>query len=520
MPPPKKIFGILSCILSIFLIFFAESLKENSLLLVSLLLLLSLLSLLPPLACKAEPLGLGFNLKRRFFSHRISFPLQCLGLLCIFFSFAWAPFYFSDDALRHIHDGFYIARGADIYSKTPEALEVPEAEEPVEAKPTHPKLGSIYLPLTQAQALLGAWLPIKHGFRFVYIFFCVLLLAFLWLLEKEPRKDIEKYDESPSENSRGALSKISFCLHPYFLIFLASHHADLQGFLLLLLVRAGLELYFGKKIPSHPLCFCLAFCTGLLAGLKPEGMIWLIYLSLHFLSKSYFSSSVREGRPGIFWKASLFWFAGLTLALGLQLSFSLSFLFPSLLSFHAFQETALFFLNWFLAYNPILELRSFLYETEGIARPEIFSHYRKQVYAVGLLSFFLVPGLLLLHRKRARLILGRKGKTQLSTELLTQTLLSGFLGIGLCVSIAMKGVWHPWYLLWLLPALWYFPDYKRSGGSLGLHIAHFLTGVIPLFYIPVVQLRMEGMWERQDFYGFYLALIAMGIFYFFRKALR
>ena len=481
----------LACIISIFLIFFANALKEHATLIICLLVLLSLLTLFSHSSTYSKGLS-ELSRSKAIFS---------LGLLCLFFSFAWAPFYFSDDALRHIHDGHYLLSGVDIYQITPTDLEAV-----LEQTPNHPELGSIYLPLTQAQAMLGALFSVPHGFRFVYIFFCVLLLAFIWLFAE----------------SKQAYLYLSFCFSPCFLIFLASHHADLQGFLLIGLIGVGLRACFTKSRPetlkacSSFLYLGLGFLAALLPGLKPEGLVWFLYLSLYFLSKNYFYFGQRDkstkAKP--LKKAIFFWFSGAALALGLQIFFAAAVLFQSRDSWLAFLETIRFFTDWFLAYNPILDLRTSMYEQNTILRPDIFAHYRKQVCAAALLSFFLFPGLLLLSRKRKQAFRVKEKKSQICSENLIECVTESFLKLALCTLLILKGAWNPWYLLWLLPALWNYPNYSDHGEETNEPVSrctHFLTAAIPLFYIPVVQLRAKGIWQMQDFY---MAFVLMGLFWF------
>ena len=406
--------------------------------------------------------------------------------------------------------------GVDVYRTAPESLKVISEE-----GPNHPSLGSIYLPLTQAQALLGALLPLEQGFRFVYIFFCILLLLCTYFFENSHTSSFKVLPKS--------LYRIAFCTSPYFLIFAASHHADLQGFLLLVLIGTMLESFFPEKekervekalssfTPPYLLYSCVGSLTGLLAGLKPEALIWILYLSLHFLSKHYFyfSGWGKKLKRNILIKSAFFYFTGMSLAFALQFSFAVIFLFPSLDSFYALIDTASYFLNFFLAYNPILELRTFLYEGEEILRPEIFSHYRKQIYAGALLSFFFLPSLLFLYKKKGNSFILKNCKSLKFTEDLVENIIGASLGISLCAFFLLKGVWHPWYLLWLLPALWPYSNYKKEEKRFFPHLSHFLTATIPLFYIPVIQLRLQGTWQRQDFYSFYFLFLIMGILYFF-----
>ncbi|MCB1310000.1 MAG: hypothetical protein KDK30_17555, partial [Leptospiraceae bacterium] len=89
--------------------------------------------------------------------HRRNLRVSILLFTGIILSLVSIPhhgsFYFSDDAIRHIHDGHALLNGVDVYG-------VPPAERAavLNRLPNHPELGTIYFPFTQLQALAGAFL--------------------------------------------------------------------------------------------------------------------------------------------------------------------------------------------------------------------------------------------------------------------------------------------------------------------------------------------------------------------------
>lgn len=91
-----------------------------------------------------------------------------------------------------------------------------------------------------------------------------------------------------------------------------------------------------------------------------------------------------------------------------------------------------------------------------------------------------------------------------------------------------RGSWQPWYFLWFLlaPGLWH---HQHSPNIVGIYGPHnkvrslwpgFFLSVLILFYLPVVNYRVDGGFDLSFFYiGFLLALLAaaMLLFYGFRR---
>ncbi len=418
--------------------------------------------------------------------------LPIISLSIVFFCFIWTPFYFSDDALRHIHDGFYLQSGIDVYTIPPQDLR------PVLAgkQPNHPEVPSIYLPVTQVQAMLGAALPLPsyYGFRLVYISICVILMCCIWGLCPPQRRQFY----------------LHIFLAPWFCIFLAGHHADLQGFLLLLCIGLGLKkakftwpnqaAILPRAIARFYLLyffyFAMAFLAGLMVGLKPEG-IWL-FLCLH-VWVIYDCYITKKG------KYLLCWLGGSFLCLLLQVAFARLFLWPNAEAFYSFLSTSRFFADWFLAYNPILELRTFFYEKD-ILRPEIFSLYRKQIFILGSVCFFMLAGLFLsdqrLHKLKLVRLLSLQGRITVY--------------LGLVIIIMAKGVWHPWYFLWLIGVFLAFHTPKKEN-YLANQVIHFISASLLIFYLPVIQLRAQGVWQMSNFYFAFIFLLLFWIFLTWRN---
>ena len=234
----------------------------------------------------------------------------------------------------------------------------------------------------------------------------------------------------------------------------------------------------------------------MLPGLKPEGAWWLLCLSL-WVFTLFFIKGKSE------WRTLLLYFGGVGIGLLLQFGFAYSFLWLRPDSFTHFMDTIRLFMDWFLAYNPILMLRTTLYEP-AIERPEIFLIYRQQIFAFGILCFFLLPGLYLHKMNHLNEIVDKTGTVNsnkfhvvFSIRILLQILLVS----GLLTILFSKGSWNPWYFLWLLPVL-------GGGGVLTLpshskfysHLVCFLVVTFPLFYLPFIQLRAQGIWQFQNFY--------------------
>ncbi len=392
---------------------------------------------------------------------------------------ATAPLYFSDDALRHIHDGYYLLQGIDVYSLSPDELPALET-----GRPNHPELPSIYFPFTQAQAILGAWLSPKYGFRILYMTLCGL-----WLWNIFRMLSFKK-----------GLAYLSLFLSPAFCMFLASCHADMQGFLVICL----LLLWLRRRSPSIPSCFAFAFHCALLAGLKPEGIWWSMCLGIYVPLTFWLSKEKQRQRTYLL---IFSWLSGYALCLLLLLALAFFVLFPDMSSFRSFLDTGELFVNWFLAYNPFLSLRIELYEGL-LSRPELFYIYRKQILCLAVLSFFLLPGLFMIRSKVLEQSLRSTGRWK------PQVLFQTILWIGLLAILGAKGPWHPWYFLWIFPLL--LKEEKEASVFVPSRSAHFLASFLSLFYIPIVELRLKQYWETETFlYCLVISLFVCALYHIF-----
>ncbi len=412
-----------------------------------------------------------------------------IGVACVF-----APVYFSDDSIRHIHDGFYLLQGVDVYSTPPEAL--PPF---LDRLPNHPDVGTIYLPFTQLQAYAGAALHARYGFLGVYYALCCAAIFAIW---------------HNLDGERERVPLLLFWLSPAFLIPLSARHADVQGLLFvvlaLVLLRTppsadrtrsqnadsrpvGTESVSSAPEGRRPWARILrAACAGLVlsaaAGLKPEGLIWAGTVGLYLVARRLFGrgSALAIGA----------FLLGGVLGAALQLAFARFVLFAEPEAWRSFMSTVALFTQWFAAYNPVLELREWLYP--DVSRPALLAAYRREIFLLGTLWLFLP------FFRGSSFSVPLRGPAVEDLRMFVGRLLVA----ALAASILSKGVWHPWYFLWLLPALWLTA--RRMA-------AVFLGGALPLFYLPVVYLRASGEWWMPIFYAAILIYTALFFGYqFFR----
>ena len=379
--------------------------------------------------------------------------------------FIFTPFHFSNDAIRHIYDGNYLLQpDIDIYQTSPEKLPAILPQ-----KPNHPWLATIYLPVTQLQSMLGAIIHPQYGFRIVYVLLCLLLMGFILRLCKAKQHKLW----------------LSIFFTPAFCLLWSSHHADVQGFLLISLVCLMLKNKNNTSAittQEFAKSFGLAYLTACLAGLKPEGTYWIVFLSIYFF---YINKQKKYHY--------VFWLLGLCLCLSCQFLFAYMFLWKGGASWDSFLKTGDLFLNWFLAYNPFLELRVFLYERLSPAqptRPQIFQIYRQQIVSVCVLFCFLLPALRISYHRFCSTSQAQIKNTQTNNDTIYLFLWHSCLIWGLFSIYLAKGSWHPWYLLWILPALSNRINPILTAGNLSHNLSLFLITVIPLFYLPVMELRL------------------------------
>lgn len=381
------------------------------------------------------------------------------------FSFAFTPLFFSDDALRHLYDGHYLWSGIDIYSIPPK-----DSYQVLDKLPNHPELPSIYFPVTQIQAMAGSLLSKEHGFRIVYLGACLILIYSILLCSRR----------------REQTFLIPVFCSPWFLLTLSSHHADLQGLLLLILIGLKLKrfhLLLSKKRKGE--MFLIAFLIGLLPGIKPEGIWFLLWINFYILF-----IWIKEKNLSF-----IAWPIGLSLSLGLQILFAIQILFPSKESFFSFLETARFFTDWFLAYNPILDLRVNFYAPDAY-RPHLFASWREEVFSVAGLCFLILGGFyggrFFTHPFFKAIPTSKKQR------IFVIALISGLLAM-----MFGRGSWNPWYFSWLFPVLLGAGILGKTTKNHSYLASHLLMAILIIFYVPVAATKSGLPWESWGMKSFY-----------------
>ena len=369
---------------------------------------------------------------------RTVFLAACVSILVLQLSFIFAGVYFSDDSVRHMYDGLQLLRGESIYIDPPTTLG------PVEGLlPNHPELASVYLPFTQLQAVVGAALHPHFGFPLVYHLLLAVSLAF-------------SLRELPSHGRR--LLAI-LALSPFFLIASASRHADVQGMMLVILGLALVE----KRESSRD--FWAGLAAGVLPALKPVGLVWALFLLADL--------TLRRRRLPRAWLAGV-----LVSALALS-AFSVAVLWRDWQSLVAFTDTVRFFADWFIAYNPVILMRTWLTDIE---QRTVIVEFRREILTLLLGGLFLMPLIATARNIRGTL---PSGLSRLLRRLLRESLVWV-----LVLGVLAAGVWHPWYFVWWLPALSLTGRFRAAA---------FLPGLLVLFYVPVAILRVTGHWEYDLF---------------------
>lgn len=310
-------------------------------------------------------------------------------------SLAFAGFYFSDDALRHIHEGAAIGRGIDVYALTPRSW-MPGVPG-VAVNWEHSHIGSVYFPFTQLLSVLGFFVSPANGYILLFHLITALLSAYAL---------------------RGRAAAI--VLSPAFVFFSAGRHEDLPGVLAFLCV-----LLLRKKRPV-----LAGMLTGTLCFIKPDGILLALFLALY----------VRRGR---------FYSGALLAGLGFC-GFSAAVLVHGPGTILAFLSNLKMFADLYTGYNPVT-----------VYFPEAWPVVRALLLSGGLLF----------------VILWRKKRTDAFSVLLW-------------LSILSRGVWHPWYFLW--PAVFLLFRRRNAAGV--------LLSLLPLFYIPVADLRQGGGFHFEKFY--------------------
>lgn len=379
----------------------------------------------------------------------------------------FAPPFFSDDSLRHVHDGFYLLHGIDVYTIPPAHLPLAPG---LDRLPNHPDVGTIYFPFTQMQALAGAALSARYGFFAIFASLCAALMYLNF--------------RCASRHERRALALLFFS--PAFLIFAVSRHADVQGLLLAtaayLLWRRAITLR--SRSAGAAWAAAAGLCAGLLIGLKPEGFVYLLFLGVLVLI------AVRQDRHRR--RLAGAWFTALFLVTFAQVMFALLVMFPAWEAFGAFLRTARFFTNWFVGYNPVVDLLLWFFDP-GLERPWYLAAYRGGVFALAA-----VLCMILLFRQLQRRPAPSSGSTR---TLVLRRWLRAAVPIALGAVILSKGVWHPWYFLWFAPVLGLRREFRTAA---------WLCAGLVLAYGPVFYLRRDGDWGGMELF-YVLALVWIGL---------
>ncbi|MCB1327261.1 MAG: hypothetical protein H7A21_05390 [Spirochaetales bacterium] len=383
----------------------------------------------------------GLLCDRRAGEHppRSSYVLVVAGLLLV----PGMPYYFSDDALRHAFDGSQLLRGNDVYRFAPLEL----GASPGLPLPNHAQLATIYLPFTQIQAVLGALFSERYGYSIVYATLCVLLIVGT-TRRLSPGGAIGSF--------RGVL------LAPAFWLMASGRHADLQGALIVTWLLAG---WLRKSQPAKSVCALEGLLCAALVGIKPEGAIWCAgLLGLHMRK--------WKANPGGSTTAVCH-LLGLAYGLAIQSVFALFVMFPRMESVSSFLDTARLFADWFVAYNPIIGL---LEGADIDSRPEMMHGYRLGILAVVVIAFLCVP---------VALRFGRVARGIQRSDWWLMLLIGA-----LAFSVFARGSWNPWYFAWFFPLGLLAPS----------RVARVASHALPLFYLPVADLRAGGDWDMRLFY--------------------
>lgn len=372
------------------------------------------------------------------------------------------PFYVSDDAIRHIHDGHYLLENIDVYQVVP--LDLPPV---LEQLPNHPGLGTIYLPLTQMLAMGGAYLHTELGYLILFHLLAILLVLQI----------------SRSKRASSVRSMLLLCCMPAVVYATSGHHADLLGMLIVFV-----NLFYEPR-RGQPVAFLRhAILCALLPGLKPIGLVWMLY----FLGRAIWRARVLD---------RLAYLAGLLFCAAGQFLFAYTILMKDAHTLPAMAQTGRIFTDWFVAYNPVVDLMHWWGSSRST--PQILHDWRLLVLVSGVV--LLLFRMAFFYRKNYKsyqlVALSARGRGRF----LIQILRAG-VSIGLLMAILQGGAWHVWYFVWLMPVLlWY-----RNPGWWAL------LALPPLAYLPVVELRAGSVqtgWSMQGFYVasgvFLLALIGL-----------
>ncbi|MBX7057530.1 MAG: hypothetical protein K1X75_05645 [Leptospirales bacterium] len=407
-------------------------------------------------------LGIGSDRAPGLLARRWPWFLAVLGALHLL-SFDQG-FYFSDDAKRHLIEGYYLLQRIDVFTIPPILLPSVDG-----LRANHDHFGSVYFPGTHLLAMLGAWLSPRYGYFALYDLLAFgLLAASLRRASWRERRDL-----------------LGLVAMPAMLIFGAARHGDYLGFLLLgfaiLMLRGsrwGAGLVGGLALAGA-------------ASLKPEGWLW----SGALLAMLWFPAANRSpGRSILNLSVATLSYV-LALALVACAAWRWIFAWPE--SWTSFLYTLQIFANYFVAYNPVVAWREAFWMAQ---RPESLIEWRHQVCAALLFGGLSLP--LLLSAQLQRVVLDENSGLRWREFLgALQRLVPAGLVMSLAGGILLRGAWNPWYFAWLLPAL----QLCRARRALRI-----IGGSLSAFYLPLADYRAGLGWDMRSFYVVIVAAVLLG----------
>jgi hypothetical protein len=320
----------------------------------------------------------------------------------------------------------------------------------MEVYPNHPQYGSIYFPFTQLIALLSIGLG-----NFLFKIFSIPLYEFSFrftflILELFLIYIILKKNKN----------YILFLISPIFFIESLSLHTDVQGILLLIIILESTSIAT-KGILMPNLFF-----------IKPEGMI--IYINL-FIYYFFIYKKKKKSLYFIFYNFIVFLFYFILLF------FLYKNQFISLNTWQGLIKQANIFNSLFLAYQPFILLIQFFINHDSFYSILFYRKYILPILILILTIFF------------SYLYKNKINKQNLIYKLILFQLIGFFL---------YKASWQPWYFFWFIPILGRLANFREI---------HYLSTILLLWYIPVIYLRIFGIYMYSLFF---FSLFLIIILYF------